>query len=165
MIDIVNFGGDTYPAFQASGNASQFAIPFAKHVCKGVGVDIGFCREDWKFPGAVGADLSDDSNPYHAHNLPEDLDYIYSSHCLEHVDDWVAALEYWVSRLKKGGVIFLYLPHPKQKYWKPWNNRKHKHVLHIEDVVDCLKKFGIENILNSGMDLNHSYIIIGSKNY
>jgi SAM-dependent methyltransferase len=163
MIEVINFEGDQYPAFQASGNASQFAIPFAKHICKGIGVDIGFCRDEWKFPGAIGADLSDDTNLYHAANLPSGLDYIYSSHCLEHVDDWVEALRYWVSCLKKGGVIFLYLPHPNQKYWKPWNNRKHKHTLYIDDIVNCLKKFGIDNIINSEMDLNHSYIVAGSK--
>ena len=100
-MEFVSFEENKYPSFQALGNASQFSIPYAKYYCKGVGYDIGFCKEEWKFPGAIGVDLSLD-NGYHADNLPdEQVDYIYSSHCLEHVDNWVNTLELWVSKLKK----------------------------------------------------------------
>ena len=162
-MELIDFKGKKYPKFQSEGNASQFAIPFAKHICKGDGADIGFCKEDWKFPGAIGADLSDDTNEYHAMNLPLDLDYIYSSHCLEHLTDWVGALEYWVKSLKRGGNIFLYLPHPDQDYWKPWNNRNHFHILYPQDVKECLESFGITNLVVSERDMNHSYIVAGVK--
>lgn len=164
MIKTISYEGEVYPAFQSEGNASQFAIPFAKHFCQGMGVDIGFSKPEWIFPGAIGADITDHTNDYHALNLPENLDYVYSSHCLEHLDDWIKNLRYWISCLKKGGNIFLYLPHPDQRYWRPWNNLKHKHVLHPQDVSSCLLKFGITDIFISGRDLNHSYIIVGTKN-
>ena len=35
MIETIEFRGEEYPSFQTEGNASQFAIPFAKHVCHG----------------------------------------------------------------------------------------------------------------------------------
>jgi SAM-dependent methyltransferase len=159
----IEFKGREYPAFQAEGNASQFAIPFAKHFCKGKGVDVGFHKEDWKYPGALGADLQDESNEYHAHNLPKGLDYIYSSHCLEHLPDWVASVEYWASCLKTGGILFLYLPHENQEYWLPWNNRKHLHVLHSEKVAECMRRFGFNNIFSSDRDLNDSFMIVGEK--
>lgn len=163
-MDFIQFEDEWYPGFQAEGNASQFAIPFAKHYCKGVGVDIGFCREDWKFPGAIGVDLDCDNNMYEALSLPGyGLDYIYTSHCLEHLEDWVEAIEYWHTHLKKSGILFMYLPHPDQKYWKPWNNRKHVHVLHPEDVKACMEKFGFRDVHHSERDLNHSYIIVGYK--
>ena len=85
-MEFVNFKGIHYPIFQTKGNASQFSIPFALHFCKGTGYDIGFCKEEWKFPGAIGIDIGLD-NGFHADNLPEEeVDYIYSSHCLEHVN-------------------------------------------------------------------------------
>lgn len=163
MIDFVEFKGVLYPKIQSIGNASQFAIPFAKHYCKGVGVDIGFCKEEWKFPGAIGADIADSSNDYHAFNLPKELDYIYSSHCLEHLDDWVLALEYWISRLSSGGIIFLYLPHEDQEYWLPWNNRKHKHILNAVHIKKCMEHFKMKKVIFSEKDLNCSFIIVGEK--
>jgi hypothetical protein len=50
MINTIQHLENHYPAFQAQGNAAQFAIPFAKHVCSGTGVDVGCNREEWKFP-------------------------------------------------------------------------------------------------------------------
>ena len=35
MIETVAYKKHFYPKFQTEGNASQFAIPFALHVCKG----------------------------------------------------------------------------------------------------------------------------------
>ena len=163
MNDFIEFKGEKYPMFQTEGNASQFAIPFAKHVCKGKGVDIGFGKESWKFPGAIGADANDSSNQYNANKIPEELDYIYSSHCLEHVPDWVGTLIYWVSRLKEGGVLFLYLPHRSQQYWRPWNNRKHLHVLDPEMVEDCLRSIGMSEVLVTGVDLNNSFMVYAIK--
>ena len=162
-IETIKFNGTDYPLFQAEGNASQFAIPFAKHFCKGTGVDVGFCKEGWKFPGAIGADLQDNTNDYHAHLLPRNLDYIYSSHCLEHLNDWVSTIGYWASILKPGGVLFLYLPHRDQEYWLPWNNRKHLHVLDAEVIKGCMERFGFKSILSSKRDFNHSFIIVGEK--
>ena len=162
-MNIIQFNNKNYPAFQAEGNASQFAIPFAKHFCSGRGVDIGFSNPEWKYPGAIGVDLDDDSNDYHAMNLPKDLDYIFSSHCLEHILNWVGALEYWSLCLKPGGTLFLYLPHKNQEYWHPWNNRKHYHVLEADMVVACLERFGFKNVFYSDRDLNDSFMIVGEK--
>lgn len=162
-MDVISFRGKDYPIFQAQGNASQFAISFAKYFCQGRGVDIGFHKEEWKFPNAIGADLNDKSNEYHAHYLPGELDYIYSSHCLEHIGDWVGAIEYWSSVLKAGGILFLYLPHRDQEYWLPWNNRKHLHVLDAKMVKGCMEKFGFKNIIHSERDMNHSFVIVGEK--
>lgn len=163
MINVIEYKGEKYPKFQSEGNASQFAIPFARHFCKGVGYDIGFCKEEWKLEYAIGIDLNN-ADGYHAMNLPEgSVDFIYSSHCLEHLDSWVKALEYWVSKLKSGGVLFLYLPHEDQKYWLPWNNKKHNHVLNYLDIKNCLESLGIKNIFYSERDLNHSFIVVGEK--
>ena len=149
-----------YPFFQSQGNAAKYIIPFALEFCKGEGYDIGYCKKEWMFPGAIGIDYSD-GNGYHADNLPDKkVDYIFSSHCLEHVDNWINTLEYWISKVNKGGIIFLYLPDYSQTYWRPWNNKKHKHVLIPDVLVDFLKSKECNKIFKSGVDLNNSFTIV-----
>lgn len=163
-MNLIEFNGKKYPEFQALGNASQFAIPFAKYFCKGEGLDIGCMKKEWAFPGATCVDIGFD-DPWDAYNLPDkQYDYIYSSHCLEHLDDWVGALDYWTEHIKSGGVLFLYLPHYDQEYWRPWNNRKHISVLNSKMIVDYLTERGYINIQNSERDLNHSFIVVAEKN-
>ena len=60
MIETIEYNGIKYPKFQSIGNASQFAIPFASHVCKGVGYDIGCMKKEWSLPGSIPIDLSFD---------------------------------------------------------------------------------------------------------
>lgn len=163
MIKTIEFKGERYPMFQTHGNAAEFAIPFAKKICKGIGFDIGFSNPEWKFPGAVGIDLCVDDE-YDAFNLPDyKVDYIFSSHCLEHLSSWVDALDYWVSCLKPGGVLFLYLPHKTQKYWRPYFNRKHIHSLDPELIQEFLLDLNMKNIFVSSYDLNNSFYVIAEK--
>jgi hypothetical protein len=159
-MNIIEFKGNTYPHFQAEGNASQFAIPFAKHFCKGKGYDIGFCKEEWKFPGAIGIDECL-NNGFHANSLPEtNVDYIFSSHCLEHVPNWVETLEYWIKCIKSGGVLFLYLPDISQSYWRPWHNRKHNHCFTPDIIKQFLIDHNCKNIFITGIDLNNSFMAV-----
>lgn len=160
----IRFRNKTYPLFQAQGNASQFAIAYAKHFCSGKGYDIGCNRLEWAFPGSIPIDLSFPDG-FHALNLPEkDVDYIYSSHCLEHVDDWVATMDYWYECLKgSGGTLFLYLPDFSQEYWRPWNNYKHKHVFTCDIIKEYMIHKGYRDIFSTGIDLNNSFMIVGEK--
>ena len=161
-MNILQYKGKSYPHLQAEGNASQFAIPFAKHFCFGDGYDIGCNRKEWAFPGAQPIDLLFD-DPWDAYNLPNKVNYIYSSHCLEHLPDWIKALDYWTETLFLGGILFLYLPHYNQEYWRPWNNRKHKHCFTPQIISDYMNDKGYKNIFISGIDLNNSFISIGEK--
>jgi SAM-dependent methyltransferase len=163
-MDTLEFDGQIIPSFQAQGNAAQFALPFAKHMCKGRGLDIGGNNSNWAMPGAKLIDLELDDE-WNAFNLPDNLyDYIFSSHCLEHLPDWVGALDYWGSRLDIGGVMFLYLPHYEQKYWRPWNNRKHVNVLTPEFIRDYFEARDYDNIIvTEGYDLNHSFYAIAEN--
>ncbi len=163
-MQVLEYRGERYPHFQGEGNAAQFAIPFAKHFCSGKGYDIGCMKTEWSLPGSIPIDLDFD-DPYHADNLPDgEVDYIFSSHCLEHVPDWVSTLSYWTTKIKVGGHLFLYLPHYDQKYWRPWNNRKHRHAFRPEMIVDCMEDSGrYWNIFSSERDLNHSFMVVGEK--
>ncbi len=109
MIETIEYKGSIYPKLVTEWNAAQYAIPFAKHFCSGIGFDIGTHKPEWGFPGAIPIDP--ELNEWHAMKLPEkEIDYIFSSQCLEHIPDYVAALDYWATRLKSGGSLFLYLP-------------------------------------------------------
>ena len=120
-------------------------------------------KKEWAFPNSIPIDISFNDG-YDALNLPEGkFDYIFSSHCLEHTINWIDVMNYWYFKLEYTGVLFLYLPHPDQKYWLPWNNRKHNHVLHPKDIKRYMIDKGYKNVFCSKIDLNYSYIIMGEK--
>lgn len=161
-MELIEFNNKSYPHFQCEGNAAQFAIPYAKHFCLGEGVDIGCCKEEWKYPGAVAIDPA--INDFDALNFPhKNLDYIFSSHCLEHVYDWVDVLDYWTSKLKVGGILFLYLPDYSQEYWRPWNNRKHLNIFTPQIISDYMNACGYKNVFASEVDLNNAFMVVGEK--
>ena len=162
-IELIEYKGRSYPAFQRDAFMGQYALPFAKRFCTGIGYDIGCGKREWCFPGALPIDTVT-TEEYNAMNLPgEAVDYIFSSHCLEHLPNWVAALEHWTSRLVLGGVLFLYLPDFSQEYWRPWNNRKHLHCLNPDHVRALLEHLGYVKILVSGVDFCNSFMIVGEK--
>lgn len=162
-MDLISFDGESYPFFQKEGFASQFAFPYAKKVCCGLGYDIGCMKPEWSLPGSIPIDKSF-SDGFHATNLPtKNVDYIFSSHCLEHIPDWVGVIDYWYETLKHNGILFLYLPHYSQKYWRPWNNKKHLNIFTPEILKDFFVHKNFKNIFISGVDLNNSFMSICEK--
>lgn len=168
-MEIITFNNKDYPAFQAKGFAAKFAFPFALEVCKGAGLDVGCMKAEWCLPGAIGIDTNF-KDPWEANNLPfahngDSWDYIFSSHCLEHVDHWVNTLDYWHTKLKSSGICFLYLPDFSQEYWRPWNNRKHIHVFTptILKAYFSTQPDKWKNVFVSGVDLNNSFMLIAEK--
>ena len=90
-METVTFKGKEYPMFQTNGNAARFCMPFALEVCKGEGLDIGCGRKEWAFPNSIPIDITIEGEyHYSATELPlKEFDYIFSSHCLEHLERWV----------------------------------------------------------------------------
>lgn len=166
MIETVTFQGKEYPKFQTTGNAASYITPFARQVCQGTGFDIGCGKLEWVLSGAIPIDPAI-SPAYNSNNLPfdlyEPLDYIFSSHCLEHVDNWFETLKYWYSGLKTGGTMFLYLPDYSQEYWRPWNNPKHKHIFTPAVIQDAFHALGLKKVFVSGVDLYNSFAVMGEK--
>jgi SAM-dependent methyltransferase len=60
-----------------------------------------------------------------------ELDYVFSSHVLEHMPDTIRALNEWMRLLRPGGVLFLLLPHADRIFdrHRPKTTLQH----HIED--------------------------------
>jgi len=154
---IFSYRGAEYPDYLKHGNACQFIAPTALQFCKGVGLDVG-CGK-WPLKGAIGIDIKDGGD---AMELPHGaFDFVFSSHCLEHLPNPIAALEHWKSRIKPGGVLFLYLPHPSMSYWLPQNCRKHLHSWAPDAMHDIVEALGFTHVINSERDLAWGFAVVG----
>lgn len=165
MVDYIQYNNKKYFKFQSEGNAAQFILPFATKLCTGFGVDVGCGKIEWALPNAIPIDPKINSK-YNAYSFPENainLDYVFSSHCLEHLPNWVNALDYWDSKIKPKGVMFLYLPDYSQEYWRPWNNKKHLSIFSSSIIEDYLLSKRYINIYKTGVDFNNSFAVFGEK--
>lgn len=154
---IFEYRGELYPDYIRRGNACRFVLPMAQEFCRGNGVDVGAGK--WPLPGAIPIDVANGGD---AMALPEGpFNFVFSSHCLEHLDDPVAAIEHWKSRLLPGGTLLLYLPHPDMKYWRPTQNRKHLHLFWPKDTAEMLRDLGFVNVIHSERDLAWGFAAVG----
>ena len=94
--------------------------------------------------GFKGVDVRVDS----AERLPmfasQSVDCVYSSHLLEHITDYKAALREWARLVKPGGHLCLYLPHKLfyPNIGQPGANPDHKHDFMPDDIVSVMKEIG-----------------------
>jgi SAM-dependent methyltransferase len=163
-LETFQYKGKEYPDYIRRGNAVSFIIPFAQQYCIGNGLDIGGTAE-WKLPGSkpINTIFHDGSDAYEIESLTSGYDFIFSSHCLEHLPDYVKALEFWISLLRPGGSLFLYLPHPEMRYWNPQHCRKHLHLFHPKDMEQLFIDLGLKKVFYGERDLYWSFPIVGEK--
>lgn len=155
-----------YPDYLNQGNAMSYIKAKALEHCKGKGIDIG--ASDWPIDGADPIQEGEEENAYHLPNhKDESLDFVFSSHCLEHLDKYKDALELWVSKLKVGGILFLYLPHKDMKLWNPggpWVGEAHKWIPTFEQLKADFEELGLDFIEgNVSKDKYWSFHIVGKK--
>lgn len=94
---------------------------------KGRGIDIG-CGPD-PLPGAEKWDAQDGDAEYLATIPDESFDFVYSSHCLEHMRSVHRALLNWSRVLKVGGFLFVVVPEwtlYEHRQWPSLHNPDHK---------------------------------------
>ena len=142
------------------GNRAKEIYDDADMWCKGRGLDIGggknpYPRAAKNVDLSLGGDAHDLGEPEHS------LDFIFSSHCLEHIEDYESVLRECRRVLKRStGLLFLYLPHPDYHPWRPEHNSWHKHMLFPEKIIASLKKCGF-GIMEVGQKNEHqSYKIV-----
>jgi len=99
-----------------------------RSVLQGEGIDIG-CGPDPVLPGVMPFDVAHgDANEILRH-VDRRFDFVYASHCLEHMRDARAALAQWWELVKPGGVLFVIVPDEdlyEQGFWPSRFNRDHK---------------------------------------
>ena len=141
------------PKYICVGNHARFIKPIFDEVCIGTnGIDIGYGKSEWRIRrNCYYANIDDlnningeiiqyvDNNDNIISNINNNtFDWIFSSHCLEHIPRYMDALKYWVNNLKVGGIFFLYLPHPNCIYWRPhyMTTRRHIHMFYPEEMKE-----------------------------
>ena len=109
----------------------------------GDGLDVG-CGPDKVHPECIGLDSGKHPGTVQgsAEKLPFDDDrfnWVYSSHCIEHLDDPELAISEMIRVLKPDGTLILYLPY-KDWYDDVYPNTWHKHQLRPSDVLEMVNK-------------------------
>ena len=129
---------------------------------RGKGLDVG-CGPVKAFPHFIGVDNGShnrqfgiDSNEnlhIDCTEMPilanQSMDFVFSSHLLEHIDDHVSALKEWWRLIKTGGYLCLYLPH-KDFYpniGQPGCNPDHKHDFLPQDIIEAMKEVGFWDLV------------------
>jgi ADP-heptose:LPS heptosyltransferase len=86
----------------------------------------------------------------------DSLDFVFSSHLLEHIEDFEAALREWWRVVKPGGHLCLYLPH-KDLYpniGTPGANPDHKHDFLPLEIELAMRKIAVSFDLVRNEDRN-----------
>lgn len=121
---------------------------FAKYM-HGSGLDVGYRGSDPLaepiLPTAIGIDL--DYPGYDGLRLPfQDgtQDYVFSSHCLEHIQDDEGSLREWLRVVKPGGHVIVVVPHcdlyEGKRALPSKKNADHKHVYSPASLLATLER-------------------------
>ena len=140
---------------------------------RGEGLDLG-CGPEKAFPHFVGVDNCKDTELFGIQMKPDlvvdtcerltdikdaSLDFIFSSHLLEHIEDYRGALKDWWRCIKPGGHLVLYLPHCDfyPRIGTPGSNPDHKHDFEPFDITTAMREVNGFDLLvneerNGGME-------------
>jgi len=94
----------------------------------GQGLDIG-CGGDPVTEGCRGFDRDQGDAQRIDEFVQDDFDYVWSSHCLEHMPDPLDALARWWSLVRPGGRMIIVVPHEdlyEQGFWPSIFNSDHR---------------------------------------
>jgi SAM-dependent methyltransferase len=151
-----------YPGYLHHGEAAAFCRYHAQRHCRGRGVDVGAGR--WPFPGAHPVEDGAEENAYRLKAADDSLDYVFSSHCLEHLERWRDALREWRRVLQPGGILYLYLPHPACTMWHPEALPHHRWQPEPDALAEHLTALGFDIVESSLFpDAYLSFFIVARK--
>lgn len=160
------YRGELYSESLMGGNAASFIYETAKLYCDGKGIDVGPGK--WPLKGAIPVENEKEQNAYNLDRFEDNsLDFVFSSHCLEHLKRWEEALYLWIRKLKAGGILFLYLPHKSMKMWipgGPWARHHHVWIPTVEKINPFLRQNGLEILdYNPDKDEAWGFYIVAKK--
>lgn len=149
---------------------------------KGNGIDIGCGGDVLKIQYGTVIPYDQTLNPeYDAQYMngmaDEQFDFVYSSHCLEHLDDPEAAVRRWIDICKTGGHLYIVVPDESLYEKNEWPSRfggaghkwsftslKKSNLPKNIVVYDFFKKFdNLERITMFINDLNYDYGLPDTK--
>lgn len=148
---------------------------------RGKGVDLG-CGPKKAFPHFIGVDSCKDTELFNIEIKPDvacedatkldfiesgTLDFVFSSHLLEHIEDTPKALTEWFRVLKVGGFMVLYLPHADlyPRIGMPGSNPDHKHDFLPDDVLEATGDQGWDLLVQEVRDarMEYSFLLVLKK--
>lgn len=128
-------------------------IPFLGTTC----LDIG-CGPNKVYPHFIGLDSGKDAQLFGIAMKPDivgncerialfadgSFDTVFSSHTLEHIEDYKSTLAEWWRLVSVGGHLILYLPHRDlyPRIGEPGANPDHKHDFSPDQIVDAMSVIG-----------------------
>lgn len=153
-----------WKAEESNGNESGKVLWELVPYTRGRGLDLG-CGPSKAFPHFIGVDNYKDTSLFGVQMNPDvacdvtkldifgsaSMDFVYSSHCLEHIKDHKSALKEWWRVIRPGGHLCLYLPH-KEFYpniGTEGANPDHVHDFMPQDIVDVMKEVGGWDLLRN----------------
>jgi len=92
-----------------TSKSKKFWGPVERSVLQGSGIDIG-CGPDPVFPNVRRFDLADGDANCITRHVHEQFDFVYASHCLEHMHEPRKAVLEWWQLVKPGGHLFFTVP-------------------------------------------------------
>lgn len=124
----------------------------------GHGIDIG-CGKDilnkevfTNIKSIQPYDVSEgDAN--HCDNIKDNqFDFVYSSHCLEHMNDPKITLKNWIRICKPRGYIIVAIPHEvyyEKMIWPSKHNPNHTWSFRLEEETNMPKSIWVQNFLSN----------------
>lgn len=154
-------------------------IPYTR----GIVLDLG-CGPKKAFPHFLGVDSCKDTELFNIPIKPDlkvddcadlgntiedaSVDGVFSSHLLEHIPDYKAALKDWWRCIKVGGYMSLYLPHKSfyPNIGMPGANPDHVHDFVPSDIISAMEDVGgwdlvVNEDRNGGME--YSFLLVFKK--
>lgn len=112
-----------------------------KNYLHGKGIDIGGGDDPLVLPENIEGSCRlwdfQDGDAQYLHKIPdESFDFVYSSHCLEHMRNLEIALTNWLRVCKTGGYLYICVPHEKyyeKEIWPSQYNPDHKHSFTVDE--------------------------------
>lgn len=115
---------------------------FFQKYCKGKGIDIG-CGNQILQSDSMQLDIvpfdkihGNGDATFLKEIKNESFDYVYSSHCLEHIEDLRTCIKNWWRILKPGGYLLIQVPerdlYEKKKELPSNWNQDHKHFFLLD---------------------------------
>lgn len=137
-----------------SDKCAAFIVPYTR----GYGLDVG-CGQRLCWPHFIGIDSGHHFGQGAAQFIVKDacelppffadnsLNFVFSSHTLEHIEDTRKALKEWWRVIKPGGHLCLYLPHADlyPRMGEPGANQDHRHDFLPEDIIDHMRAVAEES--------------------
>ena len=149
----------------AKSNLRRRYDPLFGRIFQGQGIDIGASDDNLArqniFPGITSCESFDksqgDANEILRYREAASFDFVYSSHCLEHLHNPIKVLSDWLQLVRIGGHVVFVVPDEdlyEQGAWPSRFNGDHKHSFTIWKRREwpsswCPNSINIVDLLNS----------------